>query len=72
MSSDYLFRQEIFDEQQNKYYIVGRTDDENVLCVTPVGGNGGPLHYCIKHQIAYPVKSNCEGCRLDVIAEPVG
>ena len=69
--ADYLFRQEIFDEQQNKYYITARTDDENVLSVTLAGGNGGALNFCIKHQIAYPVQSNCECCRLDVLAVPV-
>lgn len=69
--NDYLFRQEIFDVEQNKYYILARTEDENVLHVTPADGNGGGLNFCIKHQIAYPHKSNCEGCRLDVVSEPV-
>lgn len=68
--TDYLYRQEIYDEQKNRYYIVGKTDDENILHVTPAGGKGGGMNFCIKHQIAYPIKSNCEGCRLDVLAEP--
>ncbi len=60
------------DADGNKYYVVGRTDDENVLHVNPAVGTQGGMNYCIRHKIAYTHKSNCELCRLQVVCEPVG
>lgn len=59
------------DTNGNTYYVVGRTDDENVLHVNPTSGTHGGMSYCIKHQIAYAHKENCELCRLQVVCEPI-
>ncbi len=69
--TDILFNQQILDTAGNVYRIVGRTDDENVLHVQPTTGHSGGMSYCIRHQIAYSHKETCEGCRNQVVTEPV-
>lgn len=68
----YQFNQKVLDQQGNEYLVVARTDDENTLNVTPVASKYGSMNYCIKHQIAYTHKENCELCRLQVVCEPIG
>jgi|CXWL01.1.fsa_nt_gi hypothetical protein len=68
----YQFNQMVNDVHGASYRVVGRTDNENVIHVHPTKGTQGGMNYCVKHQIAYGHKENCELCRLQVVAEPIG
>lgn len=72
MTDTFQFNQRITDEQGAEYLVVAKTDDDNVLIVTPTASNYGGMNYCIQHRIAYKNRESCELCRLQVVTHPIG
>jgi len=55
-----------------KYYMIGQViGKDQTLLVTPKGGNGGAVMFCLPHSFAYPIKGFCEDCRNTVLLVPI-
>ncbi len=56
----------------NHYYMIGRViGKENTLLVSLVGGNGGALMFCQKHDHVYSIKGSCVECLNTVLPKPI-
>ena len=55
-------------QTKQKYYSVGQVKDvEHTLLVTLVGGKGGAVFFCTKHNEAFPYKHHCASCLNEVV-----
>lgn len=54
-----------------EYYMIGNvTNRERTLAVTPVGGNGGTMFFCQRHNCAYGISDECPECVSQVVEAP--
>lgn len=53
---------------KKKFYSIGQVKDiAHTLLVAEVGGLGGAIFYCTKHQEAFPFKHHCASCLNEVV-----
>lgn len=51
-----------------KHYMIGNlVGRNNTLLVTPKGGNGGAVMFCLLHMFEYPIMDTCDECRNAVL-----
>jgi hypothetical protein len=60
-----VFNQEIKDKDGKVYlYLAPIAGMKDTIAVTPTGGVGGTMFYCIKHRFAFRANNVCLDCRL--------
>ena len=62
--------QPVKDKDGKSYLTLGRvtnTGVKNTLAVTPQGGKGETLFYCLEHEVAYGPRDVCLDCRTRVV-----